>query len=65
MAGGVEFNSRLKKKINERLEVLKDQLLAGQVDDYAKYREQVGRVQSFNEALSMCEETETDMNKGN
>ncbi len=65
MAGGVEFNSRLKKKINERLDALKEQLLLGQAKDYAEYRELVGLVQSYIELLILCDETESDMNKGN
>ncbi len=65
MAGGVEFNSRLKKKINERLDALKDNILQGQTEDYAKYRELVGRVQSCIEILALCDETESDINKGN
>jgi len=63
MALGGEFQGRLKKKIEERMNSILENLVSG-VED-TKYRELVGRVQSFKEVLAMCEETESDMNKDN
>jgi len=64
MAVGGSFQGRLKAKIEELKAEKQESVLRGQVQDYAKYREQVGYFDALQAILRICEEVESDMNKG-
>ena len=64
MAVGGSFQSRLKAKIEELNTERLESLLRGSPEDYAKYREQVGFFDALRAVMRLCDEVESDINKG-
>ena len=59
-----QFHARIRKKIEELRLGKQDSLCRGGVEDYAGYRETVGYLQALDHVLTLCDETDTDMAKG-
>ena len=51
----------LKAKLEQRFAELSGHLAAGNAEDWADYKERVGRIQGLRDAISMCEDAEMDL----
>ena len=54
----------LRGKLGKRRLDLVEELAQGNADDYADYRNRVGRLQGLEEAMRICEAIEAEMLKG-
>lgn len=54
----------LAKLIVEEQDALGTNTMSGSAEDYAKYREKVGRFRAFSDVLKWCEEIEKDLFEG-
>jgi hypothetical protein len=58
------FEGELKKLIQEEIDRLKDNLSNGlSTPDFAAYKNQVGKIAGLTQALELCEEAKTIVNK--
>lgn len=51
----------LMRALQLRRQSFVDGLLSGGAKDYAEYREYVGKIIAFDEAIGICQQTETDL----
>ena len=54
----------LLKKLSEQIESRADMIASGGVSDYPEYRENVGFIRGIKTAISLLEETNSELTKG-
>ena len=57
------FHSLLEERVREAIEANIAALAGGQPKDFHTYREQVGYIRGLNDALTLCDQLEEDLNK--
>ena len=57
------FHSLLEERVKEAIAANMDAICGGQPKDFPTYREQVGYIRGLNDALTLCDQLEEDLNK--
>lgn len=57
------FHTLLEERVKEAIEANISSIIGGQPKDFPTYREAVGYIRGLNDALTLCDQIEEDLNK--